>query len=60
MPEWAGDSPVSVGDPIAMRGDNVPAVTRVSTCGGAIDRRACLLMTMLGRLEIKGGWSHAA
>ena len=27
---------------------------------GAGDIRACLLMRMLGRLEFKGGWNHAA
>ena len=43
-----------------VRGDNVAAVTRVDRSGGARDKRACLLMRMLGRLEIKGGWSHDA
>ena len=28
--------------------------------GGGGDKRACLLMRMLGRLEIKGGWNHTA
>ena len=58
--EVTGDRPASVGDPIAMRGDNVAAVTWVNKCGGARDKRARLLMRMLGRLEIKGGWSHVA
>ena len=56
MLELARDTPESVGDPIVMRGDNVAAVTWVNRCGGARDKRACLLMKMLGRLEIKGGW----
>ena len=43
-----------------MRGDNVAAVTWVNRCGRARDKRACLLMRMFGRLEIKGGWSHDA
>ena len=43
-----------------MRGYNVAAVTWVNRCGGAMDKRVCLLMSMLGRLEIKGGWSHDA
>ena len=58
MLELAGDTPDSVGDPIVMRGDNVAAVTWVNRCGEARDKRACLLMRMLGRLEIKSGWSH--
>ena len=60
MLELAGDTPKSVGHPIVMRGDNVAAVTWVNRCGGARDKRGCLLMGMLGRLEIKGGWSHDA
>ena len=60
MLESRGDTPEAVGDPIAMRGDNVAAVTWVNRCGGATDKRACLLMRMLGRLEIDGGWSHDA
>ena len=27
---------------------------------GARDKRACLLMRMLGRLEIEGGWNRTA
>ena len=60
MFELTGDRPMSVVDPIPMRGDNVAAVAWVNKCGGAIDRRACLHMTKLGRLEIKGGWSYTA
>ena len=55
-----GDLPESVGDPIVMRGDKVAAVTWVNCCGGARDKRACLPMRMLGRLEIKWGWNHVA
>ena len=60
MIELTGGRPVIVGDPIAMRGDNVATVAWVHYCGGAKDRGACLFMRTLGRLEIKGGWSHAA
>ena len=60
MLELAGDTPESVGCPIVMCGDNVAAVTWVNRYGGVRDKRACLLMRMLGRLEIKGGWNHDA
>ena len=46
MLEVTGDRPASI-DPTAMR-------------GGARDQRACLLMRMFGRLEVKGRWSHVA
>ena len=36
------------------------AVSWVSRSGGATDKRACLLMRMLGRLEPAGGWNHTA
>ena len=48
------------GDPLLMRGDNVAAVTWATRCGRAKNKRACLLMKMLGCLQIKGGWSHVA
>ena len=32
----------------------------VTRCGGARDKRACILMRMLGRLELAGGWNHTA
>ena len=60
MLELRGGTPDVVGDQIAMRGENVAAITWVNRCGWARDKRACLLMRMLGRLEIKGGWSHDA
>ena len=60
MLELVGDTPESDGDPVLMRGDNTAAVSWVNKCGGARDKRAGLLMRMLGRLEIKGGRSHAA
>ena len=60
MLELTGDRPASVGDTIATRGDNMAPITWVNMCGGARDKRACLLMRMPGRLEIKGGWSHVA
>ena len=43
-----------------MRRDNVAAVTWVNKYGGVKDRRACLLVRMLGRLETRDGWSRAA
>ena len=55
MLELTGDRPASVGDPIAMLGDYVAGVTWVYKCDGARDKRACLLMRMLGCLEPKGG-----
>ena len=47
-------------EPILTRGVNRVAVSLVTRCGGARDKRACLLMRMLGRLELAGGWNHAA
>ena len=43
-----------------MRGDNVAAVTWVNKCCRAGDETAGPMMKMLGRLEIKGRWSHTA
>ena len=56
MHELIGDSPESKGDPILMRGDNFVAVTWANRCGGVRDKRAGLMMRMLGRLEIQRGW----
>ena len=36
------------------------AVSWVSRSGGATDQRTSLLMRMLGRLELAGGWNHHA
>ena len=55
-----GDRPVSVGDPIAMRGDSVVAVTWVNKRGGTEYRREFFTYDTPSRLEIKGGWSYAA
>ena len=60
MHELAGDRPECKGDPILMRGDNFAAVTWANRCGGARDKRAGLMMRMLGRLEIQGGWRYDA
>ena len=60
MQELVGDLPQTKGDPVLMRGDNVAAVTWSNRCGGARDKRACLMMRMLGRLEISGGWGYNA
>lgn len=60
MLELVGDRPDAAGDPILMRGDNMAAVSWVCRSGGATDKRACLLMRMLGRLELAGGWNHTA
>ena len=35
------------------------AVSWVTQCGGARDKRACSHMRMLGRLEIARGWNHS-
>ena len=60
MLELEGDRPDAEGDPILMRGDNRACVSWVTRCGGATDKRAFLLMRMLGRLELAGGWNHTA
>ena len=60
MYELVGDRPESKGGPILMRGDNFAAVTWVNRCGGAMDKRAGLMMRMLSRLEIQGGWRYDA
>ena len=60
MHELVRDRPESKRDPILMRGDNFAAVTWANRCGGARDKRAGLMMRMLGRLEIQGGWRYDA
>ena len=55
-----GDRPQTAGDAVLLRGDNVSAVSWVNKCGGAKDRRAGLLMRLLGRMEITSGWCHIA
>ena len=60
MHELVGDRPESKGDPILMRGDNFAVVTWAKRCGGARDKRAGLMMRMLGRLEIQGGYRYDA
>lgn len=60
MFELGGDRPETKGDPLLMRGDNFAAVTWSNRCGGARDKRAGLMMRMLGRLEILGGWRYEA
>ena len=60
MHELVGDHPAQRGDPIRIRGDNFAAVTWSNRCGGAKDKRAALMMRMLGRLEIRGGWRYSA
>ena len=60
MIELVGDRPDAKGDPILMRGDNKAAVSWITRCGGARDKRAFLLMRMLGRLELTGGWTPTA
>ena len=59
MLELVGDRPDAEGGPILMRGDNMAAVSWITRCGGARDKRACLLMRMLGRLELTGEWNPA-
>ena len=41
-----------------MCGDCIAAVARVNIVNGARDKRVCLLMRMLGLVEIEDGWSH--
>ena len=60
MHELVGDRPEYEGGGILMRGDNLTAVTWANQCGGARDKRAGLMMRMLGRLEIQGGWRYVA
>ena len=60
MYELVGDRPESKGDPILMRGDNFAAVTWANRCGGARDKRAGMMMRMLGSLEIQEGWRYDA
>ena len=55
-----GDRPQTAGDAVLLRGDNVSAVSWVNKCGGAKDRRAGLLVRLLGRMEITSGWCHIA
>ena len=55
-----GDHPESKGDPILMRGHNFAAVTWANRYGGARDKRAGLMMRMLGHIEIQGGWRYDA
>ena len=60
MLELVGDRPDAEGDPILMRGDNMAAVSWITRCGGARDKRACLLIRILGSLELTGGWNPTA
>jgi len=55
-----GEKPTLPGQAILMRGDNVSAVSWVNRCGGSRDRRAGLLMRLLGRMEIENKWCHVA
>ena len=43
-----------------MRGNNTAAVSWIPRWRWARYKRACLLMRMLGRLEIKEGWNNTA
>ena len=58
MLELVGDRSDAAGNPIQMRGDNMAAVSWAPRGGGATDKRTCLLMRMLGRLELASGWNH--
>ena len=60
MHELVGNRPESKWGGILVRGDNFAAVTWANRCGGARDKRAGLMVRMLGRLEIQGGWSYDA
>ena len=52
------DRPEYAGDTVLLRGDNVSAMSWLNRCGGARDKRAALVMRIMGRLEITSGWSH--
>ena len=52
------DRPEYAGDTVLLRGDNVSAVSWLNRCGGARDKRAALVMRIMGRLEITSSWSH--
>ena len=54
------DRPVEEGQSVLMRGDNVSAVSWTNRCGGSRDRRASLIMRLMGRMEISCGWCHVA
>ena len=54
------DRPEYARDTALLRGDNVSAVSWLNRCGEARDRRAALVMRIMGRLEITSGWSHKA
>lgn len=56
MLELVRDRPGGDGDPILTRGAIVVVVSWITRCGGAREPRACALMRMPGRLELKGGW----
>ena len=61
--ESIGDTtyrPECKGGLFLMRGDNFAAVTWANRCGGARDKRSGLMMRMLGRLKIQGGWRYDA
>ena len=60
MLELVGDRPDAEGDPILTRDDNRVAISWFTRCGGARDKRACLLMRMIGRLDLTEGWNHTA
>lgn len=44
-----------LGEPLSMRGDNASVVSWVNRCGGSRDRRAGVLMRMMGRMQIETG-----
>lgn len=54
------DRPQEEGQSVLMRGDNVSAVSWTNRCGGSRDKRASLLMRLMGRMEIACGWCHVA
>lgn len=55
MLELVGARPDAEGDPILMRGSNMAAVSWITRCGGATEKKACSSMIILGRLILKGG-----
>ena len=49
------DRPQTTGDAVLLHGDKISAVSWVNECVGAKDRRAGLLMILLGRMKIISG-----
>ena len=60
MQKMENDLPEYAGGTVLLRRDNISVVSWLNRCGGARDKRAALVMRIMGRLEITSGWSHKA